>query len=85
MTAVIFLWVLSMLACAATIWRLSGELKDAMDALDERTTELQYTQGQNAWLYTELDKHNTKTVSTSRLPADHPQKRKPKAIRGKRK
>lgn len=85
MTAVIFLWVLSMLACAATIWRLSGELKDALNALDERTTELRYTQGRNAWLHTESDKFNTKTASTSRLPAEHPQKRKPKAIRGKRK
>lgn len=46
MTAVIFLWVLSMLACAATIWRLSGELKDALNALDEQTENLRSVRAQ---------------------------------------
>lgn len=35
-----------MLACAATIWRLSGELKDALDALDEQTENLRSVRAQ---------------------------------------
>lgn len=46
MSAVIALWVLSMLACAATIWRLSGELKDALNALDEQTENLRSVRAQ---------------------------------------
>ena len=85
MTAVIVMWIVSMLICGGVIYWLASELKWTLDALDESESRRHYAEGRNAWFCTELDKRTTKTVSTSRLPADHPQRRKPKAIRGKRK
>ena len=96
MTYVIALLCLIILACAVTLYRAYRENEDLHAALVERDVRLHYLGCRNAELGGELltmsrrygMPPNTSTASTAvlaELPKDHPQKRKPKSIRGKKK
>ena len=99
MILAICLTALVLIACAVTIYRLSGEKEELVRMVKNRDVDLGYLRGRNTILNGELltmsRKYgmppNTQTASTSQpvavtaLPAEHPQKRRPKSIRAKRK
>ena len=100
MTYLIGLLLLALIGCAVTIYRLRRENETLFAALEERDVDNHYLRERNRALNSELltasrtalydERANaiaatTKTVSTASLAPDHPQKRKPKSIRGKRK
>ena len=91
MTYLIGLLLLALLGCAVTIYRLSGEIRDLVNLLDEAHTDTHYLRDRNRQLNAELlmrdivtTTHGTSVPATLTLPAEHPQKRV-KSIRGKRK
>lgn len=92
MTYLIAVLLLALIGCAVTIYRLSGErddlLRDNDDLSVDRHYLLQRTRDLNAELLTmsvTTTTHGTSVPVQVTLPAEHPQKRKPKSIRGKRK
>ena len=93
------LLLLLLLACAVAIYRLRGDNDALFAALEDRDVDNHYLRERNRQLNGELltmsRKHgmppNTQTVGSAQpvtipiLPTEHPQKRKPKSIRAKRK
>jgi hypothetical protein len=91
-TYLIGLLLLVIVACAVTIYRLSGEGNYLRDLVDELQVDNHYLRERNRKLNAELlmrdivtTTHGSSVPATLTLPAEHPQKRKPKSIRGKRK
>jgi len=91
-TYLIALLCLIIVASAVTIYRLSGENRLAYSLLSEANLSLHYLRERNKGLNAELLTMSVKTIThgtsvpaTLTLPTEHPQKRKPKTIRRKRK
>jgi hypothetical protein len=97
MTLAILAVAMVLVACAATIYRLSGEVRDLTDIIRVQDADIQYlrertrrTQTASSTASSGVLCHDvpstlptTQTLSTGSLAA--PFKRKAKAIRGKRK
>lgn len=96
----IALLCLMLIGCAVLIYRLSREIDVLMGSVNIMETDLHYLRNRNRAMTAELLTYSrtalydsrdnafspaTKTVSTASLPPEHPQKRKTKSIRGKKK
>lgn len=100
MTYLIGFLLLALVGCAVTVYRLSGEIRYLEGLVRDGDVSLHYLRERNKSLNAELLTYSrtalydsrdnafaaaTKTVSTASLPPEHPQKRKTKSIRGKKK
>ena len=95
MIALLCTLFVALVVCFVIIYRASQENYDLTLRVKEHETQRHYLQRRNRDLNAELlmlsvHTTNTRTTSTSApltidLPAEHPQKRRPQSIRGKKK
>jgi hypothetical protein len=100
MAYLIALLCLALVGCAVTIYRLSGDKHDLVLRIKEHETQRHYLKQRNDALNAELLTASVRTTYTGTqthstgtppapvlkpLPTEHPQKRRPKPARGKKK
>lgn len=89
MSYLIALLCLALVAAAVTIYRISGDLRQCQAQLRELDVTHHYAIARNRELNAELLKvsrsvlYDDRAAAIADLPAEHPQKRKPKTIRAK--